>query len=149
MTHIKNIINEKGWGNEFIYANGATYCGKMLRFIKGGKTSFHFHVHKEETLLAQSGDFVVHVINTMDASRSEIPLNQGKSLHLPPLQPHQIVALTGGTLLEVSSGQDIGDKYRVEEGSCQEQARCHVVTVEGDLGCAEFGPTPTLTPPPK
>lgn len=71
-------IHEKGWGTEYVYALGPSYCGKILHFAKGGRTSFHFHTRKDETLFAQSGDFKILFINTMNGSREEVFLSRGQ-----------------------------------------------------------------------
>ena len=115
---LKGIV-EKGWGSELIWATNDKYCGKLMTFRKGAKFSMHFHAEKDETWLVQSGLFKVIWIDTKDASRHEKILNIGDTWHNPPLMPHQLICLTAGVILEVSTADSVEDNYRVETGDSQ------------------------------
>lgn len=110
---------EKGWGSELIWATNDKYCGKLLRFNTGAKFSMHFHAVKEETWHVLDGNFKVVVINTANASQTEYNLNPGDTWHNPPLQPHQIICIESGTLVEVSTADSVEDNYRVGKGDSQ------------------------------
>lgn len=115
---LKGIV-KKGWGSELIWATNDKYCGKLMTFRGGAKFSMHFHSVKEETWLVQSGLFKVIYIDTKDASRHEKILNIGDTWHNPPLLPHQLICLTAGVILEVSTADSVEDNYRVEAGDSQ------------------------------
>lgn len=110
---------EKGWGSENIWATNDKYCGKLLNFNAGAKFSMHFHAHKDETWYVLSGKFVVKYISTRDATVYETELLPGKTWHNKPLQPHQLICLEAGTIIEVSTADSIADNYRVAKGDSQ------------------------------
>jgi mannose-6-phosphate isomerase-like protein (cupin superfamily) len=110
---------EKGWGHELIWATNDKYCGKLLKFNTGAKFSCHFHSQKDETWYVLSGKFVVKTIDTNNAKQSDIELNQGDTWHNPPLLPHQVICLSEGVLIEVSTPDSVEDNYRVLPGDSQ------------------------------
>jgi len=110
---------EKGWGHELIWATNDKYCGKLLKFNKDAKFSMHFHSQKDETWYVLSGKFEVKYIQTKDASlRSEI-LNTGDIWRNEPLEPHQLICLEEGVIVEVSTPDSVEDNYRVMPGDSQ------------------------------
>jgi hypothetical protein len=66
-----------------------------------------------------SGKFVVRYIDTATAAILEKELNMGDTWHNPPLLPHQLVCLTQGTIIEVSTADSVEDNYRVQPGDSQ------------------------------
>jgi len=113
---------EKGWGHEEIWATTDLYCGKIMTFRAGSKFSMHFHAHKDESWLVQSGEFVVRWIDTRTAELHERILTTGDTWHNPPLQPHQLVCYRAGSVLEVSTADSVEDNYRVMPGDSQKTA---------------------------
>jgi mannose-6-phosphate isomerase-like protein (cupin superfamily) len=109
----------KGWGSEMIWATNDLYCGKFMNFDSGGKFSMHFHRDKDETWYVMSGKFIVKYIDTRDASVYSKELGVGDVWHNPPLQPHQLICLEEGTVIEVSTPDSIEDNYRVLPGDSQ------------------------------
>lgn len=112
-------IVEKGWGSEEIWVTNDSYCSKFMHFNPGACFSMHFHSHKMETWYVIDGTFKLVKINTKDASRTERILLPGRVVHNNPLEPHQLFAITKGTILEVSTPDSISDNYRVEAGDSQ------------------------------
>ena len=110
---------EKGWGHELIWATNDKYCGKLLKFNKGAKFSMHFHAEKDETWYVLDGQFIVLYIDTVDASIREAQLNPGDTWRNKALLPHQIVCVSEGTIIEVSTPDSIEDNYRVMPGDSQ------------------------------
>lgn len=110
---------EKGWGGEIIFATNNLYCGKLMYFKAGAKFSMHFHDEKDETWFVLEGKFIVRYINTKDASISEKELNQGDTWRNFPLEPHQLVCLEEGVIIEVSTPDSVEDNYRVMPGDSQ------------------------------
>lgn len=110
---------EKGWGHEFIFATNDKYCGKLLKFNKGARFSMHFHAHKDETWYVLNGKFEVKYIQTKDASIRNTILNEGDVWRNEPLEPHQVICLEEGTIIEVSTPDSVEDNYRVLPGDSQ------------------------------
>lgn len=119
MKIIQHQIVEKGWGYEKIFVNLPIYCGKILHIEKNEKTSMHFHKDKIETWHALSGQFIIHTINTKNASRTQIVFMPNMTIHLQNFVIHQVEAIETGDILEVSTYDDPTDSYRVEAGSTQ------------------------------
>jgi len=109
----------KGWGHEVIFENNELYCGKLLVFKKGCKFSMHYHMIKDETWYVQEGEFLYRWIDTETAEVIEQKLVVGDSVRQLPGQPHQLEALTDGTIYEVSTQHFDSDSYRVWRGDSQ------------------------------
>ena len=111
---------DKGWGSELIWVSNDLYCSKFLNFNAGAKFSMHFHAQKDETWYVMSGEFLVHYINTTNAEEKVEHLATGDVWHNNPLMPHQLVCISAGTILEVSTPDSIEDNYRVRKGDSQQ-----------------------------
>ena len=109
----------KGWGSENIWATNDKYCGKLLKFNQGAKFSMHFHAEKDETWYVLDGLFQVIFIETKDASRHDAILKPGTTWRNKPMQPHQLICLEAGTIIEVSTPDSVEDNYRVAPGDSQ------------------------------
>ena len=118
MTRLEGYVN-KGWGSELIWATNDKYCGKLMRFNKDAKFSMHFHAQKDETWYVLSGKFEVKYIMTQDASMKSQILESGSVWRNEPLEPHQIICLEEGTIIEVSTPDSVEDNYRVMPGDSQ------------------------------
>jgi len=116
---------EKGWGSEFIFASNDKYCGKLLKFNTGAKFSMHFHAHKDETWYVLSGKFEVMYIQTKDASMRSMILNTSDVWRNEPLEPHQLICIEEGTIIEVSTPDSVEDNYRVLPGDSQTNGAIH------------------------
>ena len=110
---------EKGWGHELIWASNDKYCGKLLKFNTGTKFSMHFHAHKDESWYVLNGKFEVKYIQTKDASMHNVILNEGDIWRNEPLEPHQVICIEEGTIIEVSTPDSVEDNYRVAPGDSQ------------------------------
>ena len=111
---------KKGWGHELIWATNDKYCGKLLKFNKGAKFSMHFHAEKDESWYVLDGLFMIKFIETKDASMHEVTLKAGEVWRNRPLQPHQVICLEEGTIIEVSTPDSVQDNYRVLPGDSQQ-----------------------------
>lgn len=109
----------KGWGHELIWATNDLYCGKLLNFHDQARCSMHFHHSKDETWYILSGQFLVRYIDTQDSAVYSQELKPGDTWHNPPLQPHQLICLTAGTIIEVSTPDSVEDNYRIIPGDSQ------------------------------
>jgi mannose-6-phosphate isomerase-like protein (cupin superfamily) len=112
-------IVEKGWGYEHIWATNDKYCAKFLHFNTGARFSMHFHADKEETWYVLNGSFIVKTINTENAVTNIYELKEGDVWHNDPLQPHQLICLKEGTIIEVSTPDSVEDNYRIYPGDSQ------------------------------
>ena len=111
---------KKGWGHELIWATNEKYCGKLLKFNKGAKFSMHFHAEKDESWYVLDGLFMIKFIETKDASMHEVTLKAGEVWRNRPLQPHQVICLEEGTIIDVSTPDSVQDNYRVLPGDSQQ-----------------------------
>ena len=118
MTRLNGFV-KKGWGHELIWATNDKYCGKMMKFNKGGKFSMHFHREKDETWYVLDGVFHVHWINTLNADMITTKIVAGDVWHNDPLLPHQVECIEEGTIIEVSTPDSVEDNYRVMPGDSQ------------------------------
>ena len=109
----------KGWGEELIIENNEMYCGKLLIFKKGCKFSMHYHLIKDETWYVDKGEFLYRWIDTETAETIEQKLKVGDVVRQRVGQPHQLIALTDGTIFEVSTQHFDEDSYRVVKGDTQ------------------------------
>jgi mannose-6-phosphate isomerase-like protein (cupin superfamily) len=118
MTRLEGFV-EKGWGHELIFATNDKYCGKLLNFNKGAKISMHYHAQKDESWYVLSGKFILKKINTDTAVEYQIELQTGDSTRIQPLEPHQLVCIEAGTIIEVSTPDSVEDNYRIAPGDSQ------------------------------
>ena len=109
----------KGWGEELIIENNEMYCGKLLIFKKGCRFSMHYHLIKDETWYVDKGEFIYRRIDTETAETIEQKLKVGDVVRQRVGQPHQLIALTDGTIFEVSTQHFDEDSYRVVKGDTQ------------------------------
>ena len=109
----------KGWGEELIIENNEKYCGKLLIFKKGYKFSMHYHLIKDESWYVDKGKFIYRWIDTESAETIEVTLSEGDTVRQRVGQPHQLEALTDGTIFEVSTQHFDDDSYRVIKGDSQ------------------------------
>lgn len=118
MTQLHGKV-PKGWGSEEIWATNDLYCGKLMHFNTGAKFSMHFHAVKDESWYVLSGLFKVVFIETADASVHDAELKPGTTWRNRPLQPHQLICIEAGTIIEVSTPDSVEDNYRVGKGDSQ------------------------------
>ena len=114
-----NGMVKKGWGHEMIWATNDLYCGKLMHFNKDAKFSMHFHSDKDETWLILEGKFELRYIDTKDASTHSKILKEGDTWRNYPLEPHQLICIEEGIVIEVSTPDSVEDNYRVGKGDSQ------------------------------
>lgn len=116
MVTSKPKIVEKPWGRELWLVNNEEedYCSKILDIRQGGSTHMHFHMLKHETFYVISGSLYLSIIDTKDASTSEIVVTERQSIEIPRGQPHRLEARYGDVeLIETSTFHRDEDSYRV------------------------------------
>jgi len=114
-----NGMVKKGWGHELIWATNDLYCGKLMHFNKDAKFSMHFHSNKDETWLILEGKFELRYIDTKDASTHSKILKEGDTWRNYPLEPHQLICIEEGIVVEVSTPDSVEDNYRIGKGDSQ------------------------------
>lgn len=122
MTTINSVgkVN-KGWGYEDIWVSTPYYCSKFLHFNKDAMFSMHFHKVKIETWYCMSGKFIVQYIDTETAEVSQRMLTVGDTWHNNTLEPHRIICVEEGVILEVSTPDNPKDNYRILPGDSQKR----------------------------
>lgn len=118
---LKPEKHQKGWGEEVWIINTDKYCGKLLRFNAGTTFSDHYHIVKDETWYVLEGNLELRHYNLANADRLVKKLGPGDVVHIPPSTPHQLVALTAATVIEVSTQHDEADSYRIGKGDSQKK----------------------------
>lgn len=116
---LKAEQHPKGWGSEVWIINNEKYCGKLLKFKAGATFSDHYHIVKEETWFVMDGEFELRHYNLDNAEKLVTKLVPGDVVHIRPSTPHQLVALTEGTVVEISTTHDEADSYRIGKGDSQ------------------------------
>jgi mannose-6-phosphate isomerase-like protein (cupin superfamily) len=122
MTTINSVGTiKKGWGQERIWASNEWYCGKFLEFNAGAQFSMHFHRNKIETWYCLSGKFEIEWLDTKDASLHSERFLPGNTWTNETLEPHRIICIEEGVIIEVSTYDDPEDNYRVQKGDSQKE----------------------------
>lgn len=118
----KAAVHPKGWGEEVWLINTDKYCGKLLRFTKGGAMfSDHYHIEKDETWYVLEGSFEFRYYDLSNADRIIQKLGVGDVVRVTPKTPHQLVALEPGVIVEVSTHHEDSDSYRIGKGDSQKK----------------------------
>ena len=79
----------------------------------------HYHMQKHETWYVLEGSFMINKINTETAEKYTQNVRKGNTVVNKPGEPHQIMCLKEGMILEVSTPDSIEDNYRVAKGDSQ------------------------------
>jgi mannose-6-phosphate isomerase-like protein (cupin superfamily) len=114
------VVN-KGWGEEIIFADHPEYAGKLLVFKKqNAQFSMHFHKFKKETWYVIKGIFRLDYIDTQNAEKLTVTLNEGDAIDILPCTPHRLTCFSeNGILIEVSMPDSVEDNFRVAPGDSQ------------------------------
>lgn len=104
---------EKPWGSEEIFAETASYVGKILFIRRGEALSLQYHEVKEETLRVLEGEMELVMGKDVDELESRT-VGPDTVFHVPPGTLHRMVAITDCRLLEVSTNH-LDDVVRLED----------------------------------
>jgi hypothetical protein len=112
---------DKGWGFEILWANNEKFSGKLLVFPKAGaKTSMVFHKEKRKTWFVNAGQFKIHFIDIHTGTVNEAVLEEGKTVDLAELGPHQLEALVDNSVIfEEGTTDYTEDRFRLAPGDTQ------------------------------
>ena len=110
-------FHPKGWGHEEWIVNSDLYCGKILRFEKGKRCSWHYHKVKDEVFYLLSGKMELRVSYEDDMSNAALlTLEKGDVFHVKTGMRHQMIAIEESELLEVSTKHFEEDSIRIVKG---------------------------------
>lgn len=114
---VVQVDRDHAWGFEIILENNELYCGKFLVLTNGERSSFHFHLDKDETFMVLAGIVRLEVGNLDDEGGRHIEdLRPGMKYRIDPGRPHSFCSTNGEALiLEVSTHHDVSDTYRIDE----------------------------------
>jgi hypothetical protein len=112
---------DRDWGFEIIWANNEKYCGKMLVFKSAGaKTNLVLHKEKRKSWFINAGKFKLTYIDVKTGIMNEATLEEGKTVDLAELSPHQVEALVDGSMIfEVSTTDHIEDVINLSPSAAQ------------------------------
>jgi mannose-6-phosphate isomerase-like protein (cupin superfamily) len=115
---------DKGWGYEIVWANNDKYCGKLLVFDReGAKTSLVFHKEKRKSWFVNAGKFRITFIDVQTGETKQAVLEEGKTVDLGELGPHQVESLAPGSIIfEVGTTDYVEDRFRLSPGDTQRLA---------------------------
>lgn len=115
---------DKGWGFEVLWANNDKFSGKLLVFPKAGaKTSMVFHKEKRKSWFVNAGKFKITFIDTITGEVKTAELEEGKTVDLAELGPHQLESLAPNSIIfEVGTTDYVEDRFRLGPGDTQTTA---------------------------
>ena len=114
---------DKGWGYEIVWANNEKYSGKLLVFEQAGaKTSLVLHKDRRKSWFVNAGKFKVTFVDVANGEMKTAELNEGQTVDLLELSPHQLEALLPNSIIfEVGTADQIEDRIRLAPGDSQKK----------------------------
>ncbi len=96
------VTKPKPWGREIWFAWTKKYAGKILEINKGHRFSLQYHEKKMETQLIISGK-VKFTFGGSEKKLTDVILEAGQKVDIPPYMIHRVEALTKTVIFEVST----------------------------------------------
>lgn len=103
----------KPWGKEEWITLNDKYCYKRIYINAGYKTSYQYHIVKEETNYIISGTAEVWLENDTGEIEKKM-MESGDYFNVKPMKKHRIIALTDIILQEVST-PEVDDIIRIDD----------------------------------
>jgi len=105
------------WGQEIRWASNSNYCAKILVFNrKGDKTRLKIHKSKRKSWFVNAGSFEFKFIDISTGKIQSVVLEQGKTVDLGEMTPHQLEALEANSvILEVGTPDWKDDDFLLAE----------------------------------
>lgn len=107
------VIKPKPWGREIWFAWTSSYAGKILEIEKGHRFSLQYHEKKCETQLIIEGK-VKFTYGKNPKKLTEMTLNAGEKVDIPPGTLHRAQALQKTIIFEVST-PDLDDVIKLAD----------------------------------
>lgn len=104
---------EKPWGSETWIAVNEHYALKIIRLLKGHRTSLQYHNVKEEHIYLGEGKLSVEE-DDGQVELCTVIYEAGEIMHNAPLAKHRLTALEDSVFVEVSTPH-LEDVIRVED----------------------------------
>jgi mannose-6-phosphate isomerase len=104
---------EKPWGWEIVWAECASYTGKLIHIRAGLRLSLQYHDQKLETQCLLSGRAIL-VAEGADGSLHEVSMEKGLGYTVQPFQRHRLIAIEDSEIIEVSTAET-GTTVRLED----------------------------------
>lgn len=123
ITVLEPTIEKKGWGHEEVIINCPDYCAKLLRFNPRTLGSLHFHMNKHETWRVLEGSMMLHGREQDTGYKYNFIVKKGDIVDIPRGVVHQVEALEGVLIMEVSTPHRDDDTYRVAPGDSQMEGK--------------------------
>jgi hypothetical protein len=81
-----------------------------------------FHKERRKSWFVNSGKFKLTYVDTASGEMKQAELDEGKTIDLAELSPHQIEAMEAGSAIyEVSTTDYVEDRFRLKAGDTQTQ----------------------------
>lgn len=106
-------IVEKPWGHEEIWAEAASYVGKILVIESGHRLSLQHHERKEETIRVAQGELELVIEDDRGQLQTRL-MGPGEVCEIRPGRRHRMRALTRVEIIEVST-PELDDVVRHED----------------------------------
>lgn len=103
------------WGTIQTIVDTQEYCFKIMKMKAGCQSSLEYHANKKETYFIESGELTVG-LRIGRAENTAVKLRKGDVFTIFPGQMHMRIADTDVTILEVSTKDELGDTFFVEDG---------------------------------
>ena len=88
------------WGQEIRWASNTDYCAKILVFNrKGDKTKLKIHKEKRKSWFVNAGKFEFKFIDVSTGQVQSAIIEEGKTVDLGEMSPHQIEALEPNSII--------------------------------------------------
>ncbi len=113
LNHAEPKIVTKPWGEERWECLAPDFCVKTIRLNKGTRTSFQYHVRKEEINFIRKGEAEVWMEDESGAVQKHL-MREGDSFFVPAPRKHRVIALTDVEMFEVSN-EFVDDVVRIED----------------------------------
>jgi mannose-6-phosphate isomerase-like protein (cupin superfamily) len=107
-------VTIKPWGCEVLWAQTASYVGKLLYIRAGEALSLQYHDIKEESIIVVRGKMKLHSQSKDGTDINVCVLLAGDAFHIPPKFVHRMEAIDDVCVLEVSTPQ-LDDVVRLED----------------------------------
>jgi quercetin dioxygenase-like cupin family protein len=112
---MEQIIVQKPWGHEVLWARTSTYVGKLLVVKPACRLSRQYHEKKTETFIVLNGSMVLEVGDPKHGSFHTLEMPLGSSFHCEAGTVHRICAGPQGCTLGEVSTPELDDVVRLDD----------------------------------
>lgn len=113
LNHLDPKHVSKPWGSETWHILSRDFCVKTITLLKGSKTSYQYHVKKEEVNFIKNGTAEV-LLEDDEGIMNTYLMKEGDSFFVPVSRKHRVIALTDLVMWEVSN-EFVDDVVRIND----------------------------------